>query len=175
MKNKIIVLPRQDGFGLQRMVEVAKKVGRGSTIQPIIGLSKDKLVTKYTRNLKNENKFLPISWIVRCQRYYVRIFEIEDNDFIDIEESKERGQKQRAYDDYMEKMFLDDKETLMHLDQMFNQSIVMSGTYKEYCDYLRSRGYEIKSKDNATKKEIKALEKELNNNWKKWRLKNENR
>lgn len=121
-----------------------------------------------------KNKTLPISWIVRCQHYYVRIFEIEDSDFIDIDESKERGQKQRAYDDYMEKMFLDDEETLMHLDQMFNQSIIMSGTYKEYCDYLRSRGYEIKSKDNATKKEIKQLERQLTSNWKVWKNENKN-
>lgn len=121
-----------------------------------------------------KNKTLPISWIVRCQHYYVRIFEIEDSDFIDIDESKERGQKQRAYDDYMEKMFLDNKETLMHLDQMFNQSIIMSGTYKEYCDYLRSRGYEIKSKDNATKKEIKQLERQLTSIWKVWKNENKN-
>lgn len=116
-----------------------------------------------------KNKTLPITWIVRCQQHYVRIFEIEDCDYITVDESRERGQKQKAYDDYMDKMFLDDKETLEHLDKMFNQSIVMSGTYKEYCDYLRSRGYEVKSKDNATKKEIKALEKELTSIWKRWK------
>lgn len=116
-----------------------------------------------------KNKTLPISWIVRCQHYYVRIFEIEDSYFIDIDESRERGQKQKAYNDYMDKMFLDDKETLNGLDTMFNQSIVLGGTYKECCDYLRSRGYEIKSKDNATKQEIKALEKELTSIWKRWK------
>lgn len=94
-----------------------------------------------------KNKTLPITWIVRCQSYYVRIFEIEDCDYITV----------------------DDKETLEHLDHMFNQSIIVFGTYKEYCDYLRSRGYQIKSKDNSTHKEIKQLEKELTSIWKRWK------
>lgn len=116
-----------------------------------------------------KNKVLPITWIVKCQSYYVSIFELEDSYYLTVDESRELGQKRRAYYDYMDKMFLDDEETCRKLDFMFNQTLLLGGTYKEYCDYLRSRGYEIKSKDNATLKEIKTLEQELNKIWKKWK------
>lgn len=116
-----------------------------------------------------KNRSLPITWIVRCHSYYIRIFEIEDSDGWTPDEGRERGQKQRAYDSYMERMFLDDKDTLNGLYMKFNQSILTSGTYKEFCDYLRDRGYEIKSKDNATKKQVKQCEDECTANWKKWK------
>lgn len=114
-------------------------------------------------------KKIPISYIVKAQRLYVRIFEWEDDDGIPFDEYRSYVHSKKAYDEYLEKMFLDDKETANELDRLFNSLLICSGTYKEICDFLRNKGYEIISLSNATKKEIKQCEKERLIIWKRWK------
>ena len=114
-------------------------------------------------------KQIPIAYIVKAQHLYVRIFEWEDDDGIPCDEYRSYTHCKKAYDEYLEKMFLDDKETANHLDRMFNNALLSSGDYKQFCDYLRSRGYEILSKDNATKEEHDRCKKLLVVRWKEWK------
>ena len=116
-----------------------------------------------------KNKRIPITYVVRTQRLYARIFEIEDSYMIDSYESHEHGAKTRAYNDYLDKMFLDDKETARAYDGLLNQCIIRPGTYKELCDFLRARGYQVLSKDNSSKKEVDECEKECLEAWKQWK------
>ena len=64
---------------------------------------------------------------------------------------------------------LDDRETANALDHLFNSTMFYGGTYKEICDFLRTKGYEVISLSNATKEEIKQCEKECLNAWKVWK------
>ena len=114
-------------------------------------------------------KFIPIAYIVKAQHLYVRIFEWEDDDGIPCDEYRSYTHCKKAYDEYLEKMFLDDTETANHLDRMFNNALITSGDYKQFCDYLRSRGYEVLSKDNATKEEHNRCKQECLKAWKEWK------
>lgn len=118
------------------------------------------------KTTKNK-RVIPISYIVKSQRLYVRMFEIEDGD-ITVEESYELAACRRAVEGYIEKMFLDDKESAAEYWSILNQSL-FPGTYKEICDQLRKMGYEVKSLDNSTKNEIKQCEKLCLKQWKEWR------
>lgn len=118
------------------------------------------------KTTKNQ-RVIPISYIVKTQRLYVRMFEIEDG-YITVEESRKLAAYQRAVEGYIEKMFLDDKESADEYWLILNQSL-LPGTYKEICDQLRKMGYEVKSLDNSTKKEIKQCEKLCLEQWKEWR------
>ena len=121
-----------------------------------------------------KNKQIPISYIVRAQHLYVNIFAMEDG--LDYT-PREYGACVRAYREYLEKMFLDDTETAHNLDSLFNQGIIIPGSFKIYCDYLRSRGYEIISRDNATYQEHEQCMKNCVLAWKKWKtqLKTQNK
>lgn len=123
-------------------------------------------VMEMLRKIKN-HRVIPISYIVKSQRLYVRMFEIEDGD-ITVEESHELAACRRAVEGYIEKMFLDDKESAAEYWSILNQSL-LPGTYKEICDHLRKMGYEVKSLDNSTKKEIEQCEKLRLKQWKEWR------
>lgn len=115
-----------------------------------------------------ENRYLiPISYIVKAQNHFVKVFYFEDNG-VDWFESKEYGAAKRAVHDYIEKMFLDDKETTEIFEHWLGQSI-LPGTYKEICDLLRAQGYTIISKDNATLDEMKAVEKMKLKLWKDYK------
>lgn len=116
-------------------------------------------------------KQIPIEYVVKAQRLHTRIFELEDNEYMTIDESREHGACCRAYNDYLDKMFLDDTKTIRELDRMFNQLLCRSGTYKEICDFVRSKGYEVLSADNSTKEEHELCKKECLNAWKAWRIK----
>lgn len=124
-------------------------------------------VMKMLRKIKN-HRVIPIRYIVRTQHLYVQMFEIEDGD-ITAEESHELAACRRAYEGYIEKMFLDDKETARAYDDLLNQCLVRPGTYKELCDFLRARRYQVLSKDNSSKKEIDECEKESLEAWKEWK------
>lgn len=111
---------------------------------------------------------IPITYIVHTNRLYNRIFEIEDGD-VGININQEYSACRRAYDDYLDKMFLDDKETSRAYDQLLNQCIIKPGTYGELCDFIRSRGYEVLSMSNSTKPLIKECERKCLEEWREWR------
>ena len=101
--------------------------------------------------------------VAHAQNLYHRIFEYEDMSYDGVpgDVYREYRQCQRRYDEYMEIMFGDDKETSNHIDQMFNSSIVATITYGEFAEYLRKRGYTVLSADNSTHKEHRTLYREL--------------
>ena len=114
-------------------------------------------------------KKIPIKYVVKAQILYVNIFSWEDDDGIPCDEYRSYVHSKKAYDDYLDKMFLDDRETANALDHLFNSTMFYGGTYKEICDFLRTKGYEVISLSNATKEEIKQCEKECLNAWKVWK------
>ena len=113
------------------------------------------------------NKRIPISYIVKAQIRYIDLLDDCDGEY-----QKVRA-VEKAYNDYLDKMFLDDTENRKWLDKEFNATLLKHGSYKPFCDYLRSCGYEVVSKDNATKQEMKQVEKECLKKWKEW-LKDDN-
>ena len=114
-------------------------------------------------------KRIPLTYIVRAQSLYVRIFGFEDSDGIPLDEIHEYGACKREYDAYLDKMFGDDVEAMGKLDHMFNSTMLSPGTFKPICDMLRSIGYEVLSADNASREEIAACKKELLAKWKERR------
>lgn len=133
----------------------------------IEGYLDNEQVLEMLRKIKN-HRVIPIRYVVRTQRLYVRMFEIEDGD-ITAEESHELAACRRAYEEYIEKMFLDDEGTARAYDDLLNQCIIRPGTYKELCDFLRARRYQVLSKDNSSKKEVDVCEKESLEVWKQWK------
>lgn len=111
----------------------------------------------------NTGKRIPLGMVAHAQNLYHRIFEYEDMSYdgIPADVYREYRQCQRRYEQYMEIMFGDDKETYNHIDQMFNSSIIVSITYGEFADYLRKKGYVVLSADNSTHKEHRDLYRQL--------------
>lgn len=118
-----------------------------------------------------KNKQIPLIWIIRAQHLYVDIFSWEDSDGIPCDEYRSYRASQRAYDDYLDKLFLDDEETKNFVDRRFNSYLVVYGTFEEICNDLRKRGYEPLSLTNATKEQIIQCKKECLKRWKDWKLK----
>lgn len=116
---------------------------------------------------------IPITYIVKTQRLYVDIFSYEDGNADDFSLC-EISAKRRAYDEYLEKMFYNDIETKKEYDRLLNSLIIQPyGTYKEICDFIRSKGYRVLSLDNSSKKEIKQDEKTHLHIWREWKYKKE--
>ena len=117
-----------------------------------------------------KNKQIPLIWIIRAQHLYVDIFSWEDDDGIPFDEYRSYVHSKRAYDDYLDKLFLDDEEAKEFVDRRFNTYIVQPyGTFEEICEQLRNRGYEPMSLTNASKDEIIKCRKECLARWKEWK------
>ena len=112
---------------------------------------------------------IPLIYVIKAQRLYVNIFSWEDDDGIPCDEYRSYVHSKKAYDDYLDKMFLDDRETAIALDHLFNHIMFYPGTYKEICDFLRRRDYEVLSKDNSTREEYKLCIKKCISEWKNWK------
>ena len=110
---------------------------------------------------------IPITYIKKTQNLYVEIFEIEDGPIYQDEVQSLSAMK-RAYNEYLEKMFLGDAKASAAYDYKLNQSMT-PGTFKEICDFVRSMGYEVLSRDNSTKKQIIRCEKKCLEEWREWR------
>ena len=114
-------------------------------------------------------KKIPLIYLVKAQDLYVQIFDWEDDDGIPYDEYKSYIHSQKAYEDYIDKCFLDDRETAKWVDSRFNTYIVCAGTFEELCDGLRNRGYEVLSASNSTKEEIRACKQQCLKEWREWK------
>lgn len=113
-----------------------------------------------------KNVLIPIYYVVRAQSLYVDIFEIEDSDFPD---NRALAVLTRTYNQYLEKMFLDDTKTAELLTRKFNSLIYAHGDFVEICDLLRSQGYIVMSRDNCTKSLYEQIKRDCFNTWKEWK------
>lgn len=121
--------------------------------------------------MKTQKKKIPLIYLVRAQSLYVKIFEWEDDDGIQFDEYRSYKASQKAFDEYLDKMFLDDQETKDFVLKDFNSCIARGGTFESICNELRKRGYEVISAGNSTAEEIKQCRKECLQTWKEWRAK----
>lgn len=114
---------------------------------------------------------IPIAYLAKAQALYVDLFEWEDLPGIPRDEYASYVASKRAYEDLLDKMFLDDKDAKRKLESEFNRGLVFQGTFKEICSLVRSMGYEVLSKDNSTKAEHDACKKACLEEWREWKRK----
>lgn len=119
--------------------------------------------------METQKKKIPLIYLVKAQSLYVKIFEWEDDDGIQFDEYRSYKATQKAFDEYLDKMFLDDRETKDFVLKDFNNCIARGGTFELICNELRKRGYEVISAGNSTVEEIKQCRKECLEKWKEWR------